>query len=175
MLCQDEDVNGTSAAILAYLSTEPQTGWDIGRGLQSLIGDFWNVTPSQVYRELRSMAAAGLVEAGASGPRDRRPYSITDQGREELHRWLEEEPASDVVRIPLLLKLFLQFTVADAKAEDVSLLVRAYRTEHERNLAGYQAKLAEFEKSGTEHAHIVRYGVFHEEAVLAWLDTLPWG
>lgn len=170
------ELNGTQAAVLAYLTSGSRSGWDIGRGLDALVGEFWNVTPSQVYRELHKMAAGGLVEASSSGPRDRRPYSITGDGRAALRTWLAAEPASDVVRIPLLLKLFLSFGDDDGRTTDADIArnVEAYRREHEGLLERYTATLAELERSGAPHAHVARYGVYHERAVIAWLDTLPW-
>ena len=41
--------------------------------VETTIGDFWNVTRSQIYRELRSLEELGLVEAGETGARERRP------------------------------------------------------------------------------------------------------
>src|SRR5690348_375271 len=104
-------LNGTAAAVLAYLSTGEHSGYDIDRALASQVGDFWNVTTSQVYRELQAMASEGLVEAGPRGRRDRRPYSLTEAGRAALDAWLSEPPAPDVVRIPILLKLFMLFAL----------------------------------------------------------------
>lgn len=54
------------------------TGWDLVAAAQERIGDFWSLTRSQVYRELRRMADDGLVRAGPRGRRDRRRYELTD-------------------------------------------------------------------------------------------------
>ena len=48
---------------------------------QDRIGNFWTLTQSQVYRELARMTEDGLVTVGVPGPRDRKPYTITDAGR----------------------------------------------------------------------------------------------
>jgi len=164
--------NATAAAVLAYLYDSPQSGWDIAHGLQDLVGEFWNVAPSQVYRELKAMAEAGLVEAGEPGPRDRRPYAITEDGRAEFDVWLGQLPEPDVVRIPLLLKLFLG---ADRLGpEELASFVAEHRQVHEERLERYERACAELDAAGVNQAHVARYGIFHERAVLGWMDTLPW-
>ncbi len=75
-------VNSTAAALLGLLHDGPLSGWDLWSTAQLVIGDFWTVTRSQVYRELAAMAQAGLVVSGETGPRDRKPYALTDAGRE---------------------------------------------------------------------------------------------
>ena len=167
-------LNGTAAAVLAYLHSGPQSGWDIRQGLQSLIGDFWNITPSQIYRELRALTEAGLVTPGPTGPRDRRPYTITPAGTQALRSWRGQPPERDTVRIPVLLRLFLAFTAGDATDDDITTMLGDYRADHAATLQAYQAKLAELEDMDLPHKHLIAYGIAHEQAVLGWLDNLPW-
>jgi DNA-binding PadR family transcriptional regulator len=171
-MSRPKGLNGTAAAVLAYLDTGPQSGWDIATGLQILIGEFWNITPSQVYRELRTMADQGLVTAGPAGARDRRPYNITAAGRDALSAWKDEPLERDVVRIPLLLRMFLEFT-AQPDSRRLDRLVHQYRALHSQQLAGYETKLLEFVQAGLPEAHLVRYGLRHEQAILRWLDDFP--
>ena len=166
------ELNGTAAAVLGFLTTGEHSGYDIAKGLQSLVGDFWNVTTSQIYRELRTLASEGLVAAGPVGARDRRPYSLTAAGHEALNGWLDEPPGSDTVRVPLLLKLFMLFHLADPDDGALAKMADAYRTEHADQLARFEKQLAELTDS--RFAHLVRYGVLYERAVLSWLDSLPW-
>ena len=46
------DLNPTAASLLGYLDVGPMTGWDLNEFVRASIGNFWNVTRSQVYREL---------------------------------------------------------------------------------------------------------------------------
>jgi len=98
-------LNPTAASLLGFLHEGPMTGWDLLRRAQERIGSFWTLTQSQVYRELAAMAAAGLVEVGPPGPRDRKPHALTDAGREAFARWLDQDPGPDQIRIPLLLTI----------------------------------------------------------------------
>src|SRR5258707_15297124 len=103
-----DGLNPTAAAVLAYLRGGPNSGWGVARGLEQVVGAFWNVTQSQVYRELGALADAGLVDgSGERGPRARREYRLTPSGDAAFMRWLDEPPGPDIVRIPFLLKLSL--------------------------------------------------------------------
>ena len=166
-----EGLNPTAAAVLASLRGGPNSGWGVARNLEAVVGAFWNVTQSQVYRELGALADAGLVEAGAErGPRARREYRITARGKAAFKRWLNEPPGPDVVRIPFLLKLSL----AGEQLSDDTLreFVDAQRPQHEACLAGYLALLPDLEAQPGRQALLVRYGILHEQAVLSWLDAV---
>src|SRR3954468_17212789 len=96
-------VNATAMSLLGFLHQGPMSGWSLAATAERQIGEFWSVTQSQVYRELLTMAEMGLIEAGDAGPRDRRPYAITEAGREAFREWLATEPAAENIRFPLLL------------------------------------------------------------------------
>src|SRR5690242_19907305 len=100
------DLNATAASLLGFLHTGPQTGWDLQQAVESSIGNFWNVTRSQVYRELKALAALGLITAGASGARDRTPYRITKEGRAAFASWIAREPEPGIMRLPLVVTVF---------------------------------------------------------------------
>ncbi|MGH6692914.1 MAG: PadR family transcriptional regulator, partial [Gammaproteobacteria bacterium] len=55
-------LNHTAAAVLGHLHRKPMTGWQIAQIVELSLCDFFNVTRSQIYRELHSLAEAGLVE-----------------------------------------------------------------------------------------------------------------
>lgn len=165
------DLNPTAAAVLGYLGAGPLSGWDVAQGLSEVIGPYWNVTRSQVYRELHALAGAGLVEAGERGVRDRREYRRTPEGEAAFKDWLGEVPGPDNVRIPLLLKIFLGEDLPDSAMRE---FVGIHRREHLERLAAYEASLPALEKAMPRQAILMRYGLLHERAVLEWLDSLPW-
>lgn len=165
------DLNPTAAAVLAHLRQGPDTGWGVSRGLEATVGPFWNVTQSQVYRELGALAEAGLVEGSTErGRRARREFSLTAAGETAFLRWLGEPPGTDVVRIPLLLKLAIGG--GDLSDETLCSFAASQREQHQECLAGYLAIVRELEATAPRQALLVRYGIHHERAVLAWLDTL---
>src|SRR5690606_16512211 len=87
-------LNSTAASLLGFLHEGPMSGWDLVTLAQDRIGDFWTITQSQVYRELATMAASGLVEKGETGARDRTPYRLTDAGRAAFLEWVVRDPGA---------------------------------------------------------------------------------
>jgi DNA-binding PadR family transcriptional regulator len=164
-------VNATAAALLGFLHEGPRSGWDLWNVAQLRIGDFWTVTRSQVYRELAAMAEAGLVERGETGPRDRRPYSLTTAGRDAFQRWLESEPGTEQIRYPLLLKLSFGRHLPPQR---VTQFLAAHRRLHEERLARYHALRPELAAAGDPFAlATLEFGIRYETAVLGWFEHLP--
>jgi DNA-binding PadR family transcriptional regulator len=164
-------LNPTAASLLGFLLEEPKTGWDIVASVEDSIGCFWNLTKSQVYRELRSLADAGLVEGGERGTREKRPYAITDAGRQAFASWLRQDPGDDVIRMQGLLKFFFGDQL-DRKT--LERFVTLSRLEHERQLTEFKEILPEVEAAGVPVcAHTLRFGIRYYEMVLEWLDQMP--
>src|ERR1041384_6177762 len=96
-------LNPTAASLLGFLTHGTMTGWDLDGLVELSIGNFWNVTRSQIYRELRVLAERGLVEVGDPGPRDRTPYTITASAREPSTACTAPTPGANPIRSRLLL------------------------------------------------------------------------
>lgn len=167
-------LNATAASLLGLLHAGPLSGWDLVATAQTVIGDFWTVNRSQVYRELTAMSEAGLVEAGEPGARDRRPFTITAAGREAFATWIAVEPGEETIRFPLLLTIaFGRHLPPDVLAA----FVRRHRDTHTRRLASYEQLLASMESADTEPdpylLATLTFGITYERAVLSWFDQLP--
>ncbi|GLH96846.1 PadR family transcriptional regulator [Phytohabitans aurantiacus] len=167
-------LNATAASLLGFLHEEPMSGWDLVATAQSRIGDFWSLTQSQVYRELAAMAADGLVEAQERGRRDRRPYAITDAGREAFAEWVAREPDPETIRFPLLLTVMFGRHVP---AERLAAIVAKHRQTHADRLATYERMDAALPPGAAEAEPYaiatLRFGIAYERAMLGWFDALP--
>ena len=166
------ELNPTAASLLGFLHQGPMTGWDLAQTVGT-IGDFWNVTRSQVYRELRTLEEHHLVEPGETGARDRRPYSLTEAGREAFRRWIAREPGQDVIRSPLLLTVFFGGHLDE---ELLGRYLTLHRVLHQQRLSQYEAlhEQLDGQPDAEWSVYALRYGIEHERAVLRWLDALPW-
>lgn len=163
------DLNPTAASLLGFLHAGEASGYELVNVAAAFIGDFWSLTRSQVYRELAALAERGLVEAGASGPRARRPYRLTDAGRSAFAAWLAEPPGAEQIRYPLLLTLAFGSHLDTARLLEY---VAEHRTEHENRLAHYRVLLAADGLDPYQRATL-SFGVRYEEAVLGWMDDVP--
>lgn len=167
-------LNATAASLLGFLHHGPLTGWDLVVTAQMVIGDFWSLSQSQVYRELSTMADVGLVEAGERGRRDRQPYAITDAGRAAFAVWIDQEPGPETIRFPLLLTLaFARHLPAGRRAE----FLDHHRALHARRLARYTEQRAAAQEAGDQvdpfALATLDFGLTYEGAVLDWFDRLP--
>ncbi|KQV08036.1 PadR family transcriptional regulator [Leifsonia sp. Root112D2] len=81
-------------ALLALLSVEPMTGYDLYKQFESTVGHVWYAPDSQIYPELRKMDQDGLVEGEMVpwGPRGtKRRYHITDAGVVAFRTWMNDD------------------------------------------------------------------------------------
>jgi DNA-binding PadR family transcriptional regulator len=168
-------LNATAASLLGFLHHGPLTGWDLVQTAQGEIGAFWSITQSQVYRELAAMAEAGLVEAGERGPRDRRPYSLTEAGRAAFAEWVRREPGPETIRFPLLLTVLFGGHLPD---ELLQSFLASHQAVHAERLAEYQQQHRAAVAAGAREAApfalaTLEFGISYERAVLDWFQRLP--
>ena len=167
------DLNATAASLLGFLHDGARTGWELVATAEAAIGPFWSLTRSQVYRELARMAEAGSVVAGDPGPRDRRPYQITDTGRAAFLEWASREPGEEVIRFPLLLLVALGRHMPDGQ---LAPAIRHHRTLHAVRLDRLERGVAAAEASADTDPFSLataRFGLNYERAAIAWFDELP--
>jgi|SRR5438067_7159577 len=162
------DLNPTAASLLGYLDLGPLTGWDLDQWVRSSIGNFWNVTRSQIYRELRTLTELGYVEAGEAGRRDRVPYTITEAGRAAFREWIAQPPPPDVIRSRLLLTVFFGHHLPPDRLREI---VSTERKRHDAELARYREMQKSIGTTGFPAATL-KMGVAYEEATSAWLAEL---
>lgn len=166
-------LNATAASLLGFLHDGPSSGWDLLARARIAIGPFWNVTSSQVYRELAALERAGLVRGGESGPRERRAYTLTPAGRAAFKAWIRRPPSDESIRHPLLLTLSFGRHLPTRTLRAFAI---AHRAIHAERLAGYLAARRALEAAPDPDpyaAATLDFGVRYETAVLEWLDHLP--
>ncbi len=165
-------LNATVGSLLGFLHEGPQSGWDLVTTAQQVIGDFWSLTRSQVYRELTAMAQQGLIETAETGPRDRTAYRLTAQGRRAFREWLAQPPGEEQIRYPLLLTLAF---ARHLDAEQLSGFLASHRAVHADRLHSYRQQQAAALAAGAVARDLVTldFGLRYEAAVLDWFDHLP--
>ncbi|MFC5719816.1 PadR family transcriptional regulator [Streptomyces gamaensis] len=103
-------------AMLGLLANGPASGYDLMKGFETSLANAWPATQSQVYGELGKLTAAGLLRVSAEGPRGRKEYTITDEGRAELRRWLTGSRPEPPRRSDALLRVFFLNHLTRAEA-----------------------------------------------------------
>jgi DNA-binding PadR family transcriptional regulator len=167
-------VNATAASLLGLLdiSGGELTGGELVRLAQDRIGDFWTLTRSQVYREIAALEEEGHIERGELGPRESRPYRVTDAGRATYRSWLTENLPAETVRIPILLAVAFGSVLPNDK---VRTLLREAEAEHRRQLMEYReldGQLMRLDVDAWTRATL-SFGLHYEQAVVRWFESLP--
>lgn len=168
--------SSSTQAILGLLTIESMSGYDLGRMVRASIGHIWSESYGQIYPNLKKLAAGGLVVCKTEkheGRPDRRIYSITKKGQEQLTKWLTVPPQPEIPRNEMLLKLFFgaQVPVAvlignvERMAEEHRALLKKFQSveqdEIDNNL---QYPDAPFWKMAA------RFGQIEMEAHLKWAE-----
>ncbi len=98
-------INSTQAIILAVLHECPAAGTYIAAQTKTFSGH-WNVTRSQIYRELPELAKQGFLIAGEPDKAQRwaQPFSITETGREAYREWFTRTNIQAVQHNPWMLR-----------------------------------------------------------------------
>jgi DNA-binding PadR family transcriptional regulator len=167
-----------AGAILGFLALEPSSGYTLKQRFDGSVGSFWSATQSQIYRELHALEREGWVEVEAlpgDGKPDRKVYSLTRRGHEELERWLEEPLEPLVLRHPLLLKfVFAADVPPDALDERLARYARGVaetRAEYAARLGDPQIfSLARSDRERELWRVAIEHGLAWCDMELGWIE-----
>ncbi len=70
--------------ILRLLRERPMHGFEIMEEVTARTGGMWRPGPGAMYPALLALAEEGYVTVGEEGERAKKPYTITDKGREAV-------------------------------------------------------------------------------------------
>jgi PadR family transcriptional regulator, regulatory protein AphA len=176
-------------ALLALLSVEPMTGYDLAKRFETSVAFVWHAPDSQIYPELRKMAKEGLLQAEevSWGPRGKKTqYRITDDGRAAFRAWMREPLEYSRERDPVHLKAaYLEWTEPDAAREHM----QAHIDYHTMRRDQWAEMIAEL-RAGTnemlskrlavtpeaDRRRTIEYKVFTYEGLIARAETeIEWG
>lgn len=176
-------------ALLALLSVEPMTGYDLAKRFESSVAFVWHAPDSQIYPELRKMAKEGLLQAEevSWGPRGKKTqYRITEEGRAAFRAWMREPVEYSRERDPVHLKAaYLEWAEPNAAREhmqahiDYHTMRRDQWTEMIDQLRAGTNEMLRKRLAATAEAdrqRTVEYKVFTYEGLIARAETeIEWG
>jgi DNA-binding PadR family transcriptional regulator len=97
-------------AILGFLLQAERTGYDLKTScFDRSIAHLWSADQAQIYRTLDKLVDQGWITCTVEIQRDRpnrKVYSVTEAGKAELIRWLQNPQPLPTVRDPLPIQLF---------------------------------------------------------------------
>lgn len=171
-------------AILGFLNYAPMTGYEIKQRIDRSTTHFWHAELSQIYvtlKELQKNEEVTSTLEEQSGRPDKRVYTITPKGRQDLHQWLED---SQVELSPkkelLILKIFF---AAQLEPWQVRSQLQTALSLHRKQLEYYRHEAAEsIRASGAEFPLLTqdvrmweatrRFGEQYEELYVHWIEEM---
>lgn len=164
-------------AILGMLQREPMTGYDLKTEcFDTSISYFWPADQAQIYRTLDRMSDEGWVESiiePQEGRPNRKVYSITEAGRQELARWLRSHQPLAADREPFLVQTFFAGQLSNA---EIIGLMQQQIVQHQRLLREYDTlDVPLLDQLMTErHEALGRltleFGYRYHQMVIDWLN-----
>ena len=163
-----------SYALLAVLSREKLTGYDLAQRFSGSAGYFWQASHQQIYKTLKKLAEADYVSLEIH-PQQKRPdskvYALTSQGEQYLLSWLKGPVDPVVLRDPLLVKLYAGgFTTSEVLSKELE----RHQNIHLEKLQAYEAiQAAYFQEAPATLGQLciqltLESGLSYERSWLKW-------
>ncbi|WP_414545135.1 PadR family transcriptional regulator [Nostoc sp. CCY0012] len=163
-------------AIASILLQSPRTGYELSKEFNEKVSCYWQATSQQIYRELARMQDKHWVEVEVlpqSARPDKKIYSLTDTGKQELISWIAEPSEPTAIREELLVKVRSGFIVP----EDILIREIERRKQlHQQKLDYYHSVEPEFgdlDHLSRPQRHLyltLRAGIRYETMWIEWCD-----
>lgn len=172
---QSERLPTTSYAVLGLLANGPMPGHQLSNLADKSIAHFWSIPRSLVYRELVRLEHLGYLRGTDVSQQklpDKREYELTNSGRAELTRWLNE-PGFERGRFKdgFLVKFFFGRHMDPASRKN---LLDEYRAQAQAYLKDLEAIAAKLERvPGAEFPRLTALrGIRAVEGQLRWAEDV---
>jgi DNA-binding PadR family transcriptional regulator len=154
--------------LLALLSHGPSHGYQLKQGFEGRTGALWPLNIGQVYTTLARLEREGLVIRLDEDERERTPYELTDEGRDELDRWIAQPVEATDSRDELVTKVLMALDVPGVRFADV---LQGHRRALIEELQRYTRLKADADPTrDLRWLFTVDALVLRLEAMIHWLD-----
>jgi DNA-binding PadR family transcriptional regulator len=162
--------NDTQAVILGLLHDVNMTGHDIVRESGKWMSGYWNMTRSQVYRELITLADNGLIKEGEKGARGSTPYKITPAGKRAFKVWSLQRPEDDGVRSQMAMRLAFGLLQEDDMLQGA---IETMMDRHEAKITEAKALIEEAQRDGMLYDAIaLDFTLRYHKMAINWLKSI---
>jgi len=159
--------------ILGLLSHEELTGYEIKKRMDTALKFFWNASYGSIYPALNDLVNRGLAtkKEDTGSKRNKLIYTITNEGRNYLKKWLTLPVEKDELRYETLLKLFFG---NEQGAGQAIYHIEAFEKKTEKNLQyllGAEKNLNKSLNEDSAHTYYlltVKFGIETYRTYLKW-------
>ena len=163
-------------ALLGILAEKDRHGYELKSRFDEMVGEFWSLNFGQIYSTLDRLEKDGLVGHDRE-IQDRRPdrkiFTITPTGREDLATWL----ATPVSKVRALRDEFFIKLVFQDKSDPAAILALIERQKvlYLKQMNQHTRRKLALKKAGGDLEDLTAEllldaGLFHAEADIKWLS-----
>jgi DNA-binding PadR family transcriptional regulator len=159
--------------LLGLLRQQPKHGYELKQEAERLLGGSAELNPGQLYPLLRKLADQQLIAGERIEQEDRpdkRVFTLTEAGAQELSQWLEEPVPPKVERSSLFLRLVVLALVRGADVPAFLQRQRRLLLEFIGQLVDDRAKHQNSDDLAT--SALREAAILHAEADLKWIEWL---
>ena len=159
--------------LLGLLSHQPRYGYELKHEAERLLGGGAELNPGQLYPLLRKLAEQQWIVGERVEQEDRpdkRVFTLTEAGEQELHIWLDEPVSLQVGRSALFLHFVVLTLVRPETSADDLRKLRHRLLEYIGQLVADRAKHEQSDDLATRA--LCEATILHAEADLKWIEWL---
>ncbi|MFA1819273.1 PadR family transcriptional regulator [Virgibacillus oceani] len=157
-------------SLLALLYEKSRHGYELKTGFEELVQGMWPLNAGQVYTTLDRLERDLLIESPGHDKKDRKLYTITQVGKEELWSWLEKP----VERSLLKDEFYFKFLCASHVSYENKLnMIKNQKETMLKDILHLTQLRKQMNQSGNETMKMLVEGaLLHLEADIKWLDMI---
>ena len=162
-------------AVLGFLKSAPRHGYEIKQSFEKRFGNAWSVSYGQLYPTLKKLSGEGLIakrtEAGRKSL-ERNVYTITEEGRRTLEKWMDEMPKKVRFSAKDDFSLHLLLSLDTGDRRDTLKNIEIQRSHYTALLKRLEKRYEMLSSSSLQTRCLVRKQMLHIRAEVAWLEEM---
>ncbi|QKY69097.1 PadR family transcriptional regulator [Lentibacillus sp. CBA3610] len=157
-------------SLLALLYEKSRHGYELKTGFEELVQGMWPLNAGQVYTTLDRLERDLLVQSPGHDKKDRKLYTITQAGKEELWSWLEEPVGRSLFKD----EFYFKFLCASQVSYENKLnMIKNQKETMLKDILQLTQLKKQMSQSGNETMKMLIEGaLLHLEADIKWLDMI---
>ncbi|MFN6537825.1 MAG: PadR family transcriptional regulator [Nostoc sp. EkiNYC01] len=166
-------------AILAALVEAPCSGYDLAKRFDGSVGFFWSASHQQIYRELSKLEDQKWISCETipqAGRPDKKLYSVTDLGEQQLKEWIAQPCEPTPVKDDLLVKIFAGHV---APNQTILAELERHQKAHLERLSTYENLEQRYFQNPQELSESAQFqyltllnGITYERHWVTWCDRV---
>ena len=157
---------------LALLAKQPMHGYELKNAFEEIAAGSWPLNFGQFYQTLNRLERDGFIESFEvvqEDKPDKKVYQITEDGRDHLKEWLQQDDHWNLFFDEQALRLMALPLVDSALSGEI---LKGYRNFILRVIAGLTKMLEEEKDTTSTYYALLERNILRAEADLTWINRM---